>query len=74
MLQQEDFTVPVLGDCNFTSPLKSKKDFDFVTDSTRVLYETEVEAGADMSGALTCEKAGPRSASSSIPLRPPRPS
>jgi len=60
MIRKEDLQISSLGDGQIRSPLRPTRDGGFVSDSTRLLYEVEINEQRAPDPHLTFELAGPR--------------
>jgi 6-phosphofructokinase 1 len=60
MIEQEQLVVTTLGECTIDSPLKQKGKSRFITDSARIVYETEIDVERNDGPGLLLERGGAR--------------
>ncbi|MFW6114305.1 MAG: ATP-dependent 6-phosphofructokinase [bacterium] len=60
MLSKEDIDVTRLGSCQYDSPLHPTRDGGFVSESTRILQQSEISDEKPLDASISFEKAGPR--------------
>lgn len=65
MIKQEDLQINVLGECQFSSPLKFDSPSHpaashFLTDSDRIRFNVKIPGDADVDDLISFEEAGPR--------------